>query len=265
MKTNYVTGASGFLGSHLVKSLNGNVETIPHSKITKTKLEAFDNFYFLSTYGNMYFHTDSDKIVKANVSDLIYIIKQASRQDFHSFVFMSTSSVRLPFQTMYSRTKRAAEEILLSYKEKHNLPICIIQPYSITGVGEQEKHLIPTLIRSCYTGEKVVFAPTPTHDFIDVEDVVEGILTLSRLGARGIFELGSGNKYTNKQVLEMVEWVTGRKANIEQVGRVRSYDNSNWVSNNLRARNFGWFPRKTLEMSIKEMVKEYERTRKKNT
>jgi len=255
----YVTGSSGFLGKHLLKALGSNVKRIPHKEIPTIKLKPFDYFYFLSTYGNMASHTDSDKIIQANVLDLIHIAKQLPRLDFKSFVFVSTSSVKLPMQTMYSRTKRMAEELLLSFIEKYKLPICVIQPFSITGVGEQGEHLIPTLIRSCLEKEMVNFVPKPCHDFIDVEDVVSGMLTLSKLSVKGMFELGSGTKYSNEEVLKIVEKVTGKKANINLVGQMRMYDNQNWVSNNYRARGYGWLPTKKLEDSIKEM---YEATKK---
>lgn len=260
---NYITGSSGFVGSHLIKSLK-NVEAIPHQEISTKKLKPFDNFYFLSTYGNMAFHDDDEKIIQANVLDLVNMSMQAKRLDFNSFVFMSTSSVRLKYQTLYSRTKRASEEILLALTEKHSLPFCIVRPYSITGVGEQPQHLIPTLIRSCLAGELMSFVPGPVHDFIDVSDVVNAIMILSKERAKGIFEVGSEIAYTNQQVREIVERITGKKANIKQVGRLRNYDTDQWVCKNCRVRNFGWLPKKSLEQSIAEMVKEYERFRKKN-
>ena len=256
----YVTGSNGFIGSHLVKALGKkSVTPIPHAKIKTIKLKSFDRFYFLSAYGNMYSHTNDKKIVQANVSDLIKMILQADGNPFNSFVYMSTSSVKLPKQTMYSRTKKASEEILLSFAEKYHRPICIIRPYSVTGVGEQEEHLIPTLIRSCLKGEPVNFVPQPTHDFIDVDDVVSGIINLSEHHARGIFELGSGKKHTNRQVLEIVEKVTGKKANINVVDGIRFYDTDNWVSTNFRARSYGWLPKKTLEQSIREQVEAYKK------
>lgn len=254
----YITGSHGFLGTHLLQALEDReVTPIPHAKIKTIKLQPFDNFFFLSTYGNMYFHNDDKKIIQANVLDLVKIILQVDGKPFNSFVYMSTSSVKLPKQTMYSRTKKAAEEILLSFAEKYHKPFCIIRPYSITGVGEQKEHLIPTLIRSCFEGEVVNFVPEPVHDFIDIEDVVAGIINLSSHRARGIFELGSGRKYTNRQVLEIVEKVTGRKANVNIVGQLRLYDNDDWVSSNFRARSYGWLPKKTLEQSITEQVKDY--------
>jgi nucleoside-diphosphate-sugar epimerase len=253
----YITGAKGFVGSHLLKELR-EATAIPHEQLQTTKLDPFEYFYFLSAYGNLASQVVDEKIFKANIEDLLSVILQAKDMKFKSFVFLSTSSVKLRTQTMYSRTKKAAEEILLAIMEKHDVPICIIRPFSITGVGEQKEHLIPTLIESCMTGKQVNFVAEPTHDFIDVEDVVSGILSLSQHGARGIFELGNGQKYSNHDVLEMVENITGKKANINRVSSLRSYDNQEWISTNFKARGFGWLPRKSLGQSIQEMVNAYE-------
>lgn len=258
MSESYLTG-KGFIGSRLAQKVEATA--IPHDKILQTQLEDYRNFYFLSTYGNMAHHKDEDMMYKANVTDLVDVLIKSRDIDFDSFVFMSSSSVKLRTQTTYSRLKRAAEEILLAFMERHDRPVCIIRPMSVTGVGEQSEHLIPTLIRSCYTGQEVPFVPHPVHDFIDVEDVVHGIMVLSSLGARGIFELGMGESYSNQQVLEMVEEATGEKANIKIVESLRPYDNKDWVSRNLKARNHGWYPRKSLEMSIYEMVKDYEKNK----
>ena len=257
----YVTGSSGFLGKHLLTKLSSPI-SIPHSKLSTIKLEDFDRFFYLASYGNLIEHDNGPdgtaKVVKANVTDLCHVLDQAIRHKFKSFVFMSTSSVKLQVQTTYSRTKRAAEEILLAYREKYHVQIIIVRPFSITGCGEQPSHLIPTLIRSCMTGEKINFVKEPKHDFIDVEDIVDGLLNLSDNQAGGIYELGSGKSYSNQEVLEIVEKVIGKKANVNNVSCLRSYDNLNWVSTNFRARSFGWLPKKSLEQSIVEMVKQYD-------
>lgn len=257
---NYILGASGFLGKHISQKVK--CTAIPHQEIPTTELKPFDNLYYLASYGNLIHQTDISETIKANTLDVAYIIDQAVKYDFKSFIFISTSSVKLKVQTSYSRAKRATEEILLAYLEKYNKPICIIRPYSITGVGEQQEHLIPKLIHSCMTGEPMNFVGHPTHDFIDVDDIVSGILNLSEHSARGIFELGTGKNYSNDQVLEIVERVTGKKANINRVESMRKYDNENWVSTNYRSRSFGWAPQKSLEVSIKEM---YESAQKTNT
>lgn len=253
----YITGSTGFVGKHLLKELD-NVVAIPHKEIPTFEFKPFDSFFFLSTYGNMHHHEENGKIWQANVVDLLSVLNKVIKLGFKSFVYISTSSVKLKVQTMYSRSKKAAEEILLSYMEKYNLPITVIRPFSITGVGEQDTHLIPTLIRSCVDQKLVNFTPKPTHDFIDVSDIVSGIMNLSQHSARGIFELGTGNIYTNQQVLKMVEEVTNKKAVINQVHSLRDYDSEDWVSTNFRARSYGWMPSVLLKESITNMVREYQ-------
>lgn len=255
----YISGSHGFLGSRLQRSLTGEVICLNHSILPTVTLKPFENFYFLSTYGNMYSHENIEKVIQANLYDLIPIISQAVQFQFKSFVFMSTSSVKLDYQTTYSRMKHAAEEVLLSYMEKFNLPICIIRPLSITGVGEQSEHLIPSLIRSCMTGERLDFVPEASHDFIDVQDVVGAIQNLSDASARGIFEVGWGKSYTNHDVLEIVEKLTGKKAHVTNVDSLRPYDTYQWKATNFKARSWGWLPTITLEQSIARMVKAYEK------
>jgi UDP-glucose 4-epimerase len=249
---NYITGGSGFLGTNLLKKVRAT--RVPHKSIITANYKPFDYFYYLSTYGNMEYHKGSWEMMRANVMDLIYVLEHTKHIDYRSFVFISTSSVKLKRQTVYSRAKKAAEEILLSYMERYDLPICIIRPYSITGRGEQEQHLIPTLIRSCREGELMNFVKEPTHDFINVEDVVDGIINLSENRARGIFELGTGTSYSNDQIRILVEKATGKKANVNIVRGLRDYDTDNWVSNNFRSRSFGWQPKKSISDSIKEML-----------
>jgi nucleoside-diphosphate-sugar epimerase len=246
----YGTGINGFIGMNLAQKLP--IISIPHEKIQSTKMEPFDYFYFLSSYGNLVSHNDEDMVYKANVEDLMSILKKIKGMRFKSFVFMSSSSVMLKTQTTYSRMKRVAEEILLAYMERHDVPICIIRPFSATGVGEQGEHLIPTLLAAAKTGNTVNFVSHPVHDFIDVDDLVSGIISLSEHSARGIFQLGTGRATTNQEVLAIVEKITGEKVKINPVDSLRAYDNTTWVSNNYKARGYGWLPKKSLEESIRE-------------
>jgi nucleoside-diphosphate-sugar epimerase len=102
------------------------------------------------------------------------------------------------------------------------------------------------------------FVPNATHDFIDVEDVVEAIINLSSVSARGIFEVGWGVTYTNQEVLALVEKVIKKRANVTYVDSMRPYDNFQWRTTNYKARSWGWLPKVTLEDTIKKMVKAYE-------
>ncbi|MCK9371228.1 NAD(P)-dependent oxidoreductase [Candidatus Dojkabacteria bacterium] len=243
---NYCTGASGFIGGNLAKKLD--ITPILHEKIDNIKLLPYDNFFFLSSFGNLASQKGDNLIYKANVGDLITILDKSKDIKFKSFVYISSSSVGLPTQTVYSKCKKMAEEYLLTL----DLPILIIRPFSVTGRGEQAEHLIPTLIKTALSGKTINFVPNATHDFIDVEDLVDGIIALSEKDAKGIFELGTGISTSNQEVLELVEKITGKKVNVNIVDSLRPYDTKNWVSTDFRAREFGWMPKKSLEQSIRE-------------
>lgn len=247
-----VTGASGFIGSRLLARLDHSI-AIHHDTIHNRTYQDYDRLFFLSTYGNMAHHTDHLMMLNANVCDLAFILSNL----FYGWMcYVSSSSVRLPVQTAYSRTKRAGEEMLRSMTE---IKSCIVRPYSVTGVGEQKEHLIPTLIRSCFEGTEMNLVPYATHDFIDVEDVVDALVRMSNDGATGVYEFGNGFAIDNDEVRLLVEEVTGRKVNFKYGGAMRPYDNENWCC---KSRNDYWQPQKTLRQSITEMVEAYKAEKK---
>ena len=98
------------------------------------------------------------------------------------------------------------------------------------------------------------FVPDATHDFIDVEDVVNGLMILSKIGAKGIFEFGNQIAIPNEEVRRIVEDVTGRKANIRDTKNLRPYDTEDWCCKNPCEY---WQPTKSLRQSITEMVAQY--------
>lgn len=245
--TTGITGSSGFIGCNLFRRVDA--KPIKHHDIAIYRRYGCDRLFFLSTYGNMAHHHDYQEMLNANVADLFYILST-----FRGWMcYMSSSSVTLPVQTPYSRFKRAGEEIVLGFPE---IEPCVVRPYSVTGVGEQGEHLIPTLIRSCMEGEEMPFDPMPTHDFVDVDDVVYGLIELAKERVVGIHEFGNGIPYSNQAVLELVEQATGKKANVKHATSLRSYDNTAWYCRN-PSKLFN--PKKTLVQSISEMVEAYSR------
>lgn len=248
---NYITGASGFVGRHLKEKLNEFV-TIPHDEISQfSPKEVFDTFYYLASYGNLYHQKDIKETITANLTQPFLTALKAYIYS-KSFIFMSSSSVTLPHHTTYSASKQLCEELL------NDLGLTNVRPYSITGVGEQKEHLIPTLIRAAFTGETIPFVSYPTHDFIDVEDVVDALLFISKNRLTGTYELGNGKPVSNIDVLLLVQEITNKKIHFQEVDDLRPYDTEDWYckDNTLD----GWKPKKTLVQSITEMVSAYEPT-----
>jgi len=264
MKTCLLSGSTGFLGSKLaarLAQLDYQVVRLPRGLLQHPEeLEDFiqdeqpDYIFHLAAYGNMAHHQDREEIIRANIVGTFNLLEATKEINYKRFINVSSSSVMLPVQTLYSASKKAAEALTEAYKGK---PIINVRPYSITGVGEQPEHLIPTLIEAAYLGKRVNLVPEPVHDYIDVEDVVSGLVDIAvEPGFEDLLCLGSGKSYTNLQVKELVEDVVGKPIHIEIVRSLRSFDTTDWQSPH------DW-SQKTLQQSIEEMVKDYEKQRAK--
>lgn len=255
MDTDYIRGAGGFIGRRLFHALPSSIQ-IPRWQVGRRFLPDCGRFFFLSAYGNMAHHTNLREMFEANTCRLVDTLDNliiSGRCGL--FVYTSSSSAMLPVQTPYSRMKAAGEQLVMA----SGLPALILRFFSVTGVGEQHEHLIPTLIRSCFEQTPMDLVMDATHDFVDVEDVVSGIMMLADQKATGVFELGRGISWSNREVMEMVEAASGKKAVVREVENLRSYDCKDWCCRNFAAAQAGWKPQKALHDSIVEMVEAYKR------
>jgi nucleoside-diphosphate-sugar epimerase len=242
MKQQYLIRGSGFISNRL-SSLTEALY-LPREWVGQVTA---NHIIYSAGYGNYYDQKDRYETYKANVLEPIRLLDNSK---FDSFTYISTSSVLLPTQTDYSRSKKVMEWVLENQKK----PYLIIRPSSVTGVGEQSQHLIPTLIRSCIDGEEMPFVGEPVHDFVDIEDFCDGIIFMIKnidSTKEHTVNISSGFVYSNEEVKEMVEMITGKQANIKRVKSMRKYDTDKWIVKP------DIFSGKPLELSIEEMVNDY--------
>lgn len=263
-----VTGAGGFLGQHLVFTLEQRgyrVIHLPHKTLSVPeklaiffKKNKFDYLFHLAARGNMaYQKDDHDKIVWGNYIKSYNLLEATKDINYRAFINVSTSSVGLPHQTLYSATKLGVEALCVAYADEYKKPIISVRPSTVIGKGEQSVHLIPTLINSCETGAEMPFVPDATHDFIDVRDVVDGMIFLAEhilQSQHYAFNISNNQARTNLEVSQIVANLTKKPVNVTIVKSMRSYDNSNWQINNIDILKMGWKPKYTLEDSIASML-----------
>ena len=212
-----------------------------------------DYIFHLATYGNMSNHNEKQVIFQANVINTWNMLMAFQAIDYKAFINFSSSSVLLEYETMYSATKLMGELLTGQFPKTVS-----VRPSTVIGVGEQSQHLIPTLIRSCLYEEEMPFISEPSHDFIAVEDVVSGVLkiieNMDKVGKQ--VNISSGIQTTNQTVREIVEELTGKKANVKYIDKMREYDTKDWRVNNAALVNLGWKPIDYLQDTIKKMIRE---------
>jgi nucleoside-diphosphate-sugar epimerase len=214
-----ITGSNGFIGGYLCKYLTERGHRIIKVNRDLSNLDTSEPYSVinLAAYGNHSSQTCLKEMINVNVHQLVKLI--ALTRDCIKFYNISTSSVTLPTQTGYSLTK-ALGELLIN--KQNNTRYINIRPYSIFGEGEAENRFIPTVIRCLNTGEEMNLEESPTHDFIYIESFIDLLL-------KGVKNCGSGQSWTNIEVVRFLEEISGKKLKYNKVFGLRPYDTNLWV------------------------------------
>ena len=270
LKSWYISGSNGFIGSKLVDQLEQSGREVIRGDREGTLPRQVDVIVHCASYGNYHDQTDVRKIYQANLGILTNLLEAGEHFPYQAFVVIGSSSeygrqsrrmdedttVPQP-NTVYGAAKLAATSLAQAWARKHEKPITVLRPFSVTGPSEQERHLIPTLIKSAVTGAPMTLDPHPSHDYVDVRDVVKAIQILVEqpsITGGEVYNCGSGIQYTNRAVSQLVEQETGKKINFTPSTRMRSYDSDVWVADNRKLKSLGWTPEYNLRQSIKDMV-----------
>jgi len=237
------------LGQHLYNRLLSLGHQVLRGNREGEIPEKVDILYDVASYGNIWGQDDKMEMYRVNVERLGKILNQ--KKKYKQAVITSTSSVTMQHTTDYALSKAGAEEIASEYGAT------VMRPASVTGVGEQDQHLIPKLIDSCLNGTEMEFVPSPTHDFIDVTDVVSAYTFVAENWEKckgKTFQVSKNRSYSNEEVKYLIEQETGSKANVKIVDNLRPYDSKDWKIDNTDLLELGWVPLVSLAQSIRSMV-----------
>ena len=220
---------------------------------------------------------DPLKYFNNNVKNSLELIELIGQYDIQKFVFSSSAAVygepeEIPISeghtcaptNPYGETKWIFEKVLRAFHEAGKLNYIALRYFNAAGadpegeLGEdhsRETHLVPLVIKAALDGTSVpVFGTdydtpdgTCIRDYIHVTDLAHAhILALQKLDQGkfyGTYNLGNGNGYSVRQVIETVKRVTGRKVAAINSPR-RPGDPARLVASSQRIKEeLGWIPR----------------------
>ena len=188
---------------------------------------------------------------------------------------ITESAVKAPTNT-YGATKLAIDMAITSEAVAHGLAAVSLRYFNVAGalirpdvmIGERhdpETHLIPIALQvaagrrerlDLFGDDYPTVDGTCVRDYIHVEDLAAAhLLALAAATPKEhkIFNLGNGNGFTNKQVVDAVREVTGHPLPVRMAPR-RDGDPVELVASSQRARaELGWTPAKpTLQAMISD-------------
>jgi nucleoside-diphosphate-sugar epimerase len=240
-----VTGASGFVGSHLVRSLalqGFDVVSLFHkSRVEQDKRhfridlrdgvalgKLFRQFRFsavihLAAAGVSAEAETLDDVAAVNILATASLARLAMANSVERFVHVGTGfeyrpqaqpmdeSTPLGAPNLYGASKAAGWMLLDALHRLEGLPLVTFRPFSVYGPGESAGKLVPYTILQAQAGEPIrLTLGSQVRDYVFVEDVIDALrLGLSAPAIVGkVYNIGSGPaeaRSVRRMVEEIVE------------------------------------------------------------
>jgi len=239
--------------------------------LTKENFDAVMHFAASTEAGESM--KDPGRFYQNNFTNSLALIETAVRAGVKCFVLSSTAAVfkssneplmedsPLGPTNVYGHTKLMVEQSLEWYREIHDLHFAALRYFNACGAlpnrGEAhqpESHLIPLVLRVALgQSESInIFGadyPTPDgtciRDYVHIADLATAHqLALDGLNERDrlIYNLGSGNGYSVREVIETARQVTGHLIPVNELPR-RPGDSARLVASSEKIkRELGWKP-----------------------
>jgi len=219
---------------------------------------------------------DPGRFYHNNLINSLLLIETAIQAGVKRFVLSSTAAVyrsnEEPLQetsplgptNVYGHTKLVIEQTLEWYRQIYGLRYAALRYFNACGAlpgrGEAhqpESHIIP-LILQVPLGKRPSFSlygtdyPTPDgtciRDYIHIADLASAhLLALDALGEHDqlIYNIGNGNGFSNREVIEAARAVTGHPIPVQEAPR-RLGDPARLVAASEKIRReLGWAPQHT--------------------
>ncbi len=272
-----VTGATGFLGRHLVAALESQGRAVQqHSSadgdIADCALPMDDVSHVIHLAGKNYVPDSWQSplaFYRTNVMGTVNVLEHCRRNQaaltlISSYVYGEPQ--RLPIAedhplaaaNPYAHTKLLAEETAQFYEQRFGLALVIVRPFNIYGPGQRSSFLIPSIVRQVLdpsATEVRVADLRPKRDYLYVSDAVTFLVATLRPGIRGVYNMGSGRSASVAEVAQLVNEAAGVSKPVVSTGEPRPGEILDVVADTSRAAaELDWRPRTSLADGIAAVV-----------
>jgi len=210
-----VTGATGFIGPHLVRRLMAAGARVTCLILAKTELGGLPAgaashvadmrdvgavravvravhpaiVFHLAAAGVTEFGIDPIAAVQVNVEGTLNLLAALEGTGYGRFLFAGTSheygTNSPPFReeqspapaNVYAASKSSAWLFCQMYHRARGWPVVCVRPFGVYGPGQRPPAFLPTLIQAALRGESFpMTGGEQVRDLVYVKDVVEGML-----------------------------------------------------------------------------------------
>ncbi len=280
-----VTGATGFVGRHLVRRLfddgwsvaalvrnadadlpgavdqhtvSGDVEQLTS---VVANIRPTVCFHLATAFRGVHVAADIDPMVETNIGFGTKLAEAVSRSGDCRFVNTGTVWQHYHAQTyspvsLYAATKQAFTDVLRFYQEVDHLDVVTLELTDTYGPGDTRPKLLPHLVRAVREGLPVELTDgTQLIDLLHVSDAVSALLATANGESGATYGASSDAAITLKELVQRVEAVSGESVD------------ARWGARQARPREMmrpwmvsdpppNWSPTMSLEDGIAELFQE---------
>jgi nucleoside-diphosphate-sugar epimerase len=283
-----VTGACGFMGSHLVEKLlaegasvfaldrpeafqSKHIESPRYFPLALDITQAltiasdtkFDVVYHLAAIAApVVCEQEPDKAFLTNVLGTYNVLRFALKGDAKKVIFLSSAHVYgispkymptgevhpLALLDNYTTTKVLGERLCRLFYDNHHLPYLIFRLFNSFGPGQPPGYFIPDMIVKARSGHITLKGREVTKDFIYIDDVVDALMKGAVSDYVGELNIGSGKQTELGYVAKYIADKMGAKIDFDDS---KVAGPTKMQADNTRARKIlGWAPKITLEQGL---------------
>ena len=282
-----ITGANGFLGSHLADfylKQGVRIYGISHGLCKYSKLNQIHDdiltaknlpndvstiLHFAALTDTQYCEKNPSECYKINVEGTKNILELARKND-SNLIFASSSHVygnpnTLPILetdslnpiSIHAKSKVKAESLCEEYSILYGINISIIRTFSIFGSGSPSYALISRIINQILNNEKIILGNLDSkRDFLHVSDFLNAvdILIENQIDGCSKFNIGSGESFSVHDICDILLKISGSLNPIElDSNLIRNNDVDELVCDNSKLKKLGWSPKLSFNEGLQQV------------
>ena len=284
-----LTGASGFVGSHLSRELRrqgAEVLAIADKRASRIdirdwqgirafggQLGRIDLTYHLAALMFVPYSFDNPReTYEVNLLGTLNILELCRLYGIPKIIFASSyvygQPRSLPIDeehppnpnSPYARSKLLGEGLCRSYHDDHGLSCVVLRSFNLYGEGQRGGFLIPSVLEQVRTGVVKLKDPKPRRDYLYISDAIDAYVKAGEYNKTDfeVFNIGSGESYSVRDIVDRIVRAWGKETKVKYLYQRRRGEIADVVADIRKARDLlAWQPKVSSEEGIQRCLQQY--------